>query len=434
MRFGRRHFLAWVLVPLLVGLGLPTSAAAWTAPFDLSDAGQNADVPQVAIDDAGDAVFVWQRSDGTNMRIQARERPAAGTPSPVVDLSPTGQDARFPQVDVDNTGDAVFVWERFDGTNWRIQAGARSATGLLTAVQTISRSGQDARNPQVAVDPDGDAVITWQRFDGTNRRIQAVARSATGALSAVQDISKGGRDAFEPQVAVDVDNDAAITWRRSDGTNWRIQARMRWNKGVLDPVLNLSNPGEDAYAPQVGMANIPDAVFVWQRFDGLRWRILARGLSATGVLAPVQALSGSGLNSFDPQVAVNATGDAVFAWRHFNGTHWQIQARTRRHEYDRTLSAVQNLSDSRQDAFSPQVGMDDAGDAVITWRRFDRTNWRIQARERSAGSALSPEQNLSTPGQDADLPQVVVDPNGDAVVTWERPDGLNTRIQASAGP
>ena len=86
-------------------------------------------------------------------------------------------------------------------------------------MQTLSGQGQNASSPQVAVDTDGDAVFTWLRSDGANQRVQARARSAAGVLSAVQTLSGPGQNALGPQVAVDADGDAVFTWRRSDGAN-----------------------------------------------------------------------------------------------------------------------------------------------------------------------------------------------------------------------
>jgi hypothetical protein len=55
----------------------------------------------------------------------------------------------------------------------RVQARTRSAAGVLGAVQTLSASGQDAYYPQVAVNQSGNAATVWNRYDGANERIQA---------------------------------------------------------------------------------------------------------------------------------------------------------------------------------------------------------------------------------------------------------------------
>jgi hypothetical protein len=432
-----------LVAALLAGAVAATPAsAAWSAPFALSSSGQNATNPQVAVDDDGEAVFVWERVDASgDLRIQARARSAAGALSPVQTLSDAGEDASLPQVAVDAVGDAVFTWRRFDGTNNRIQARARSASGTLSAVQTLSTSGRNADMPQVAVDTTGDAVFTWSRFDGTNWRAQVRARSAAGTLSAVKHLSPIGQNAYYPHVAVDADGDAVFVWERFDGANWRAQAVARSAAGTLSPVQTLSAAGESALFPQVAVDDDGDAVFTWRRFDGSGdfccWRAQARARSAAGILSAVQTLSSSGQPAFDPHVAVDADGDAVFAWvrEDGSGTFCCFRAQAKARSAAGTLSGVQTLSEAGQNAQSARVAVDADGDAVFTWERSDGTNVRVQARTRSANGALSrPVQTLSSAGQDAKIPQVAVDTTGDAVATWRRSDGTNTRVQGAVGP
>jgi hypothetical protein len=418
---------------LLVGLVVPALAwAEWSAPVDLSAAGQNAGVPQVAVDAGGNAVFTWQRFDGANWRIQARARSATGTLSAVQTLSKSGQDAFGPEVGVDADGNAVFTWQRSDGVNNRVQARARAATGALSVVQNLSDPGADADLPEVAVDADGDAVFTWRRFDGANARIQARARSATGTLSAVQNVSDAGQNASQPAVAVDPGGDAVLAWRRFDGANNRVQARARSAAGTLSAVKTLSSSGRDADSPEVAVDTDGDAVFTWTRFDGANERVQARARSTAGTLSAVQNLSDPGRSAFTPQVAVDSGGDAVFTWRRFDGANERAQARAR--SATGTLSAVQTLSDPGRAAFFPQVAVDTDGDAVFAWARSDGFDSRIEARSRSASGTLRPLTILSDPGQDASFPDVAVDPGGDALVTWARSDGAHERVQASAGP
>jgi hypothetical protein len=190
-----------------MGLGAPcthiqardrSAADVLSATQNLSAGGQFANFSQVAVDQGGDAVFAWERADGTTqcqrlvtggstgcLRIQARARSAEGTLSPVQILSAGGEHALYPQVAVDQSDDAVFVWQRYDGTTQcppvaetelgcaRVQARARSAAGVLSAVQTLSAPGQNAGGSQVGVDQAGNAVADWARFDGAYERIQA---------------------------------------------------------------------------------------------------------------------------------------------------------------------------------------------------------------------------------------------------------------------
>jgi hypothetical protein len=436
-----RRGLSVLVGALVVGaVAASPAAATFGAPFDLSAAGQDASDPlsasdpQVAVDANGNAVFAWQRFDGANYRVQARARSAAGVLSAVQTLSSSGRDAVAPQVAVDAKGNAVFTWIRSDGANLRVQARARSAAGALSAVQTLSAAGSSAFNPQVAVDANGNAVFAWQRFDGANRRVQARARSAAGVLSAVQDISEAGQDAFNPHVAVDTNGVAVFAWRRSDGANSRVQTRVRGAGGALSAVQTLSAAGRDASEPQLAVNGGGKAVFTWLLFDSdANYRAQARARSAAGALSGVQNLSAAGQDASDPRVAVDGDGDAVFAWQRFDGANLRVQARAR--SAAGALSPVQDLSAVGQDAAQPRVGVDTGGDAVFAWRRADHPGVDvIQAREQTAAGALFAVQTLSDAERNASSPQVAVGAGGDAASTWTRFDGANWRVQAAIGP
>ena len=73
-RRGARLGFALTLLALLIWLPALASGA-FSTPKTLSPAGQDASEPQIASDASGDAVAVWRRYDGTNFRIQASPGP-----------------------------------------------------------------------------------------------------------------------------------------------------------------------------------------------------------------------------------------------------------------------------------------------------------------------------------------------------------------------
>jgi len=75
---------------------------------------------------------------------------------------------------VDPRGNAVVVWEHREGTAaccLRIESRVRLADGTLSSTQILSAAGQDAQEPDVAVDPNGNAFAAWQ--ERTNGKIHA---------------------------------------------------------------------------------------------------------------------------------------------------------------------------------------------------------------------------------------------------------------------
>ena len=117
-----------------------------------------------------------------HLPFQARTISAAGVLGPSRTLSAAGH-GPHPQIASDADGDAVAVWPRSDGSNYRVQARTISAAGVLGPTRTLSAAGQDA-SPPVASDADGDAVAVWYRAGYTleHRAIEARTISAAGVL------------------------------------------------------------------------------------------------------------------------------------------------------------------------------------------------------------------------------------------------------------
>ena len=230
----------------------------------LSDAGQDAFLPQVAMSERGAAAVVWRRSDGTHTRIQLRARTALGAYSAVQTLSDAGQHADLPQVAVRANGDVVIVWQRFDGAQTRVQARRRSADGNLGPVVDVSPPGQTAAAPEVTLDPGGHALVVWHNASATGG-IYSRRLSLGGVLGPIQRSSPSG--AF-PQIATDGNGNSLIVWLRSL-THQRVQSRTRSAAGVLGPVANLSPAGEHASNVSLGVDASGKGVLTWSRGDSL---------------------------------------------------------------------------------------------------------------------------------------------------------------------
>jgi hypothetical protein len=199
--------------------------------INISDPGQDGFEPDVAVDPSGNVIAVWTRSDGTNFRIQYSTRTATGSWAPAQTISDPGQSASNPDVAIDNTGNALVAWSRSDGTNIRIQASYRPSGGSFAAPVTISDPGFDATKPAIDFDNTGKALLTWQRFDGTKLRVQATTRGSGAAGTYLNEttLSPGGQDGFNPQADAgpNVDANGVVVWTRSDGTNLRVQSSRR---------------------------------------------------------------------------------------------------------------------------------------------------------------------------------------------------------------
>ena len=179
--------------------------------------------PDVAVDPDGDAYFAWSRWDGVDFRIQSQLVWADGTLGIQHTISDAGGSAHNADVTVDDQGDAVIVYQRHDGTNYNVHGVKMSPADTVGVPETLSDPGQDATIPHVAVDDDGDGVVSWRRFDGADYLVQATTLAANGQFGVPETLSAAGEPGNSDAVAVDADGDAVAAWSRTDGTNSRIQ-------------------------------------------------------------------------------------------------------------------------------------------------------------------------------------------------------------------
>lgn len=421
------------IVAVNLALHAHPASAAWTAPVDLSAGGQSADGEQVAVDPHGNALVVWRRSDGTNDRIEARTRSAAGVLGAVRLLSRAGSDAAQPQVAMDGHGNALVAWTRVDGAGSRIEARLRKASGELGPILTVAGSGSAVGALVVAMSPNGRTLVAWSRLVGSVQRVQVRWRSATGTLSATQTVSPPGQSADSPQAAIAPNGNAIVVWRLFSGSNYQVQLRPRTAGGALGAVKTLSPSDRNADSPHVAVDPDGDAVVVWRILNGAVFRIQAAARSAAGALGAARMVSPPSVNSGAfPRVGMDADGDAVVAWYANNGDDVRVYARTRR--AGGVFSAVAALSPAGLDAGPPQLAVDADGNSVVGWLVASGGIFRAQARTRPAAGPPTPVVFLSASGVNASAPDIAGNASGITLAAWVRSGSPFTRVQASAGP
>ncbi|MBA3807915.1 MAG: PKD domain-containing protein [Solirubrobacterales bacterium] len=263
-------------------------SGVWQTPVDLSLAGGDATTPQLALDPQGNAVAVWSRSNGANLVVQGAVRAAAGgTWQAPVDISVAGEDAASPHIGVDPLGNAIAVWERFDGTNFIVQGAVRPAgSGIWQPPVNLSVAGKDARRARVALDPQGNAVAVWTRSNGANTISQSSVRTAaTGAWQEPVDLSVAGGDAGESRVSVDPHGNAIAVWRRYNGTIDVVQGAVRSaGSGAWQAPVDLSATGSSAFGPEVALDPTGSAAAVWYAGRGADTIIQGTGYDTIGPL------------------------------------------------------------------------------------------------------------------------------------------------------
>ncbi|MFH7319979.1 hypothetical protein ACHHRT_05110 [Desulfurivibrio sp. D14AmB] len=185
----------------------------------------DAHAPQIAMNGSGQAMAIWRLSNGTRETVRARyfNGTAWGTEATAIDFSLEGN-ASNPRVVMDAAGQAIAVWEQladngryfiganfFDGTSW----------GTATRISLDPLEIYDARYPQIAMDGSGNAMAIWHLSSGSEKLIVVSYFNGTSWDNAPRNIGSSSPGPAGPQIAMNGAGRAMAVWFN----NGNIQAR-----------------------------------------------------------------------------------------------------------------------------------------------------------------------------------------------------------------
>lgn len=445
----------WVCLFILFSNSLQ---AQWAFPGSLifpSVVGQNASSSQIAVDNNANAIIVYVYNGGPTNAIYASyfTKSTMSFNSPLL-ISPmiAGQPAARPQIGVDSNGNGIAVWRRNDGTANAIESARYDfSTQTWSSSVTLTNpsiAGLNANAPQIAVAPNGNAVAIWTFFDGTVTGIQAAAYDVlTDTWTAPVDLITPPvmfQDADNPQVGVDAVGNAVAVWQYNDGVDVVVQsATYNFSTSTWTSPLSLfpGIAGRAASTPQIDVAPNGNAVAIWSISDGTVNNIQSAAYDASGNTwtAPSSFLNPSipGQNSFGQQIGVDAVGNAIGIWVYNDGTTDVIETANYDFASD-TWSPRFNLttpSIAFQPANGPDIAVTPDGNAVASWSYFDGTTNTVEsANYHKSQNLWFGRFNVSrntTPGNDASMAVIGVDPYGNAALSWTFFNGTANTIQLS---
>jgi hypothetical protein len=426
----RRALAVGVVGLAAIAVGPAAASADWSPPMDLSSPGSGSLDSHVAASATGDSYFTWSRRHGRQRyRIQARVQSAAGTWSPIVNISGSKWEPPDSSPTIAAGGDhAVVAW--LQGS--RVVARSLSPDGTVQWARVVSPKGAEAwGDPEIAVDEQGNAAVTWMRWlPGSRVGIQARWISASGDKRAFQSISRPGNN-IVPRVLIAPDDDALITWEESgDGVMLRSLSR----DGGTSSIERVSQPAEGRTILGRASVNAGGKVaFWWAREDDNEetWTGYARLRSRSGGWGPIRAITPSVDSLIIGGVAVDDNGDALFAWTQADAGGQNVTFRTRRLLAAGDLSPSQVLAGSEGFQFSTGPALGAGGTAHFAWVGPAH---RVTTRSVGRDGTLGPVRTLSGAGEVANWPIISSDGNGGVAATWSITGGTNPRVQAAFGP
>jgi hypothetical protein len=403
----------------------------WSSPANLSLPQTNSVGAQIAVNSRGDVTAIWSKYNGSNYIVQASVSKTNGEWSKPFNLSQNGQNAFFAKIATNDSGNAVAVWSRFNGKNYVIQAAYGLSLRLwLPAINlSLSGKGQDATKPQVVFDRKGNITAIWQRYNGTKNVIQSVNAGWGGISPLPINLSNNNNENIDPQLAVDANGKVFAIW--NNDSLGRAQVASKPLNGGWSAPLSISDAGGKIDAPQIAVNGQGTAVAVWARFDGQNYLIQTASKQPNVQWSLATTISEAGQNARRPQLVIEGNGNTNVIWQRWDGLNTVIQLATK--AVDGNWNAPIDLSIPGQDASEPQLKLSESGQLVAVWKRSNGANFLIESSTRQVDGTWTLPVALSEEGHDAVTPQLDLDQTGNAFAIWTRSNGSNTVVQSAVG-
>lgn len=396
-----------------------------TASAIETDDADDAHSQQIAIDNNGNALAVWQQSDGTRFNIWSN-RYTVGSGWGLAELIETDNSghARRPQIAIDAAGNALAIWEQYDGTRNNIWSNRYTAgSGWGTAELIESNNAGGAVKPQIAVNSAGDALAVWEQSDGTRNNIWANRYDVVGGWGTAELIeTQNVGDAYNQQIAIDAAGNAMAVWRQWDGIRFNLYTN-RYT--VADGWGTAELFVGSAFIPRIAMDSIGNALIVWVQFDGAldsMWANRYTAASGWGTPELIETLDAGAASH--QQIAIDAAGNAMAVWRQIDGPLENILFNRYTTGSGWGTAEVIDI-DNGEEASNPDIAIDAAGNAIAVWTQYDGTRNNIWANRYTAGKAWGMAELIETQNLGyASTPRIAMDATGNALVVWNQEDAL----------
>ncbi|HEY1687399.1 MAG TPA: PKD domain-containing protein [Solirubrobacteraceae bacterium] len=426
--------------PIAVGLALllcggAFAAPAWLAPVTLTVPGQAAEgseEPLVAADARGDAVAVWvSHNNLSDWFVQAATRSAGGAWEAPVTLGAHSHFGPEPQVAIDPEGNATVVWDLDAGSEEDgLKIATHPAGGTWQTPEQVSAAGEEPSNMKLAVDQLGDTAIAWSDYQGGGNIVKVSVRPAGGTWETPFTLSPAGQN-YPQQIAFDGQGNAIVLWSQLIGSYEEVWSAERpagseWHKDAAP----LSMASRNASGGQVVFDKQGDATALWHEQSGSSQVLQAATRPGGGEWQTPTVVTEGELGIVGTAFGIDRSGDVTAAWTEEVGSYkYLLQEATRPlgGSWSTPVTAATALLES---TFAMTV--DPQGQATVAWRQFTEGHYGVWTSRRTLGGTWQAPIEISEPRFEGGAPQIVADGQGDVVAVWIGDEGGLDEVQATA--
>lgn len=329
--------------------------------------------PRVAIDDDGFAMAIWNDSNSAQPLLWAAHYTPGGGwgPTDLVPLTTEDWSGFEPTAAMVPGGAALSVWveniSKIDPLGNELWANTFVPGQGWGARVSIGEPGADA--PALATNRSGTAFAVW-----TDHGLQHTwsSHSETGAEWTTPELIQSLTDESgkNPQVAIDPLGNATAVWWQSNAQTSQIWANRFTADAGWGLAQAISGTVPEAAYPWVGTDSAGNAVVVWLQEDSGGNKIWANRYNVESSWGEPEVISGAANVGSVPAAGIGAAGDVVAVWS--KGVEGGNQLWSNRYVPGSGWGGTEMLDIPRHGISEhADVGVDGAGNAIVVWTKTD---------------------------------------------------------------
>jgi len=321
-----------------------------------------------------------------------------------------------PEIVIDNQGNAIVLWESWINNDYSILSSRyNAASDAWSQEEEIETGLGGASNPKIVIDGNGNAIAVWEQFDGTSKSIFVNRfNNSTGQWENEQLIENGSGLAMRPQVAMNSSGNAVAIWEQQDGVTYSIYtSNYDSNSGQWSTSVKIGSG--DASSADVIVYPNGDAIGVWDQGGSI---YESRYFSSSGLWNPEEIISISGFAEY-PQIDIDPFGNVFVVWRQLNSAfnHWASQLKVGSLTWS-TPVEIETIDGSISNYV--KIGIDPNGNVMAVWEEGDDIYATYYDKGSTQWGAVELIDNLNGSARN---PNVAFGPTGTAIAVWSQEDG-----------
>ena len=349
----------------------------------------------------------------------------------------------------DNNGNVIIVWSQTDDSDSTTPCKVfkseyrNGAWDHPDDTDFINPSGGDCLGTKVAMDENGNALITWYQHDsnGDDQIFLSEYRNDSWDHpdDADDNISPDATSAYNPNVSMDDNGNAIIAWRQEDASSDYQLFISEYRSGSWTHPSSTSDvispTGTDVKSrPSIGMNNNGTAIISWSQKNSTGNSDVFKSEYRNSTWDhpnDVDDYISTGTNDLsDIKANINDDGVILISWLQRNSSNKKnvYISEYRNSSWTHPTDSDDHISPTSSHVQAMDMDLDDDGNAVIAWSQDNTLTNRLLISEYRNGSWDHPDDiNDTVSSVETDqYVNVTMDNNGQAIIFYEGTDSDGT--------